>query len=137
MKQIFINLPVSDLEKSKLFYTALGFELNPLFTDKNQVSLHWSDSILIMLQTHQFANSYLKKEVINAKNQLSVSHTLPVDSALMVDELIHNALTVGGVEPVATIIEKFMYLRSIEDLDGHLWGIMYLDTEAFKSLKGR
>ena len=59
MKQIFINLPVSDLEKSKKFYQALGFSENPLFTDEEQKCMIWSDSIYIMLQSRLFSNSHL------------------------------------------------------------------------------
>lgn len=132
MKQIFINLPVNDLEKSMQFYLALGFTINPLFTDKEQKCLVWSEAIFVMLQSKQFFSSYLKKPLLDTKKYHSPSHTLPVENVEKVNEMMESGLQVGGTEPVPKLTESFMYLRSIEDLDGHLWGIMYLDVDAFK-----
>ncbi len=136
MKQIFINLPVHDLEKSMRFYLACGFTLNPLFTDKEQKCLLWSEAIYVMLQSKEFASAYLKME---GPNEIiaNVSHTLPVENAKQVDEILENALLAGGIEPVPALTEEFMYLRSIQDLDGNLWGIMHLDLAKFKALKIR
>ena len=137
MKQLFLNLPVSDVEKSMAFYLALGFSINPLFTDKGQKCLVYSDSIYLMLQSREFANSYVKKEVIDAHKSLIPSFTLPVESIEKVDEILNNGLTVGGVELVEVLKEDFMYLRSIEDFDGYMWGIMSLDLKKFKALKNK
>ena len=63
------------------------------------------------------------------------SFTLPVESLKQVNDMIENGIKAGGVEPVPTINEDFMFLRSIEDVDGYIWGIMYLDTNKFESLK--
>lgn len=135
MKQIFINIPVSDVEKSMQFYLALGFTLNPLFTDKEQKSLVWSDSIYIMLQSRQFSNSYLEKQMIDARKYQMPSFTLPVESIELVNILMDKGIKAGGLEPTSTINLEFMFLRSIEDLDGYMWGIMYLDQVKFKSIK--
>jgi len=137
MKQLFLNLPVSDVEKSMAFYLALGFTINPLFTYKDQKCLVYSDSIYLMLQSREFANSYVKREVIDAHKSLIPSFTLPVESIEKVDEMMNNGLSAGGVESVKVLREDFMYLRSIEDLDGYMWGIMCLDVEKFKGLKKR
>lgn len=136
MKQIFINLPVNDLEKSRQFYVALGFTINPLFTDEDQKCLVWSDAIYVMLQSKSFFTSYLNKPLADTKSFLTPSHTLPVESMQQVNEMMENGLQAGGLEPVPVLSESFMYLRSIEDLDGHLWGIMFLDVEKFKSMRG-
>lgn len=136
MKQIFINLPVNDLEKSVKFYVALGFTINPLFTDEDQKCLVWSDAIYVMLQSKSFFTSYLNKPLADTKSFLTPSHTLPVESMQQVNEMMENGLQAGGFEPVPVLSQSFMYLRSIEDLDGHLWGIMFLDVEKFKSLRG-
>jgi len=136
MKQLFINLPVSNLEKTMQFYVALGFALNPLFTDEDQKCMIWSDTNYIMLQSKEFFSSYLKKPLIDAKKNQSSSHTLLVESIQKVNEMIENGLKFGGIEPAPVLDEGFMYLRSIEDLDGHLWGIMYLDVNKFRSHKG-
>ena len=135
MKQVFINIPVSDLEKSTLFYLALGFTINPKFTFENQKCMVWSDAIFIMLQSKQFFNTHLNKPLVDPKKFETPSHTLPVESIQKVNELIESGLKAGGLEPIPTIDEGFMYLRSIEDLDGYLWGIMYLDEEKFKAFK--
>jgi predicted lactoylglutathione lyase len=137
MKQLFLNLPVSDVEKSMAFYLALGFTMNPLFTDKDQKCLVYSDSIYLMLQSRKFANSYVRREVIDVHKSLIPSFTLPVESIEKVDEMMNNGLTAGGIESVEVLKEDFMYLRSMEDLDGYMWGIMCLDVEKFKRLKKR
>ncbi len=135
MKQLFINLPVNDLEESMQFYFALGFIINPLFTDDDQKCMIWSNSIYLMLQSRQFSNSYLEKQKINAREYQMPSFTLPVESIELVNVMMENGIKAGGIEPVASISEDFMFLRSIEDLDGYIWGIMYLDQEIFKSKK--
>jgi hypothetical protein len=137
MNQLFINLPVSDLEKSTQFYLALGFTIQPLFTDKNQISLMWSDSIYLMLQSRDFSNSYLNKQTIDARKNQMPSFTLPVESIDLVNSMMEDGLKAGGVEPVAVIREDFMYLRSIEDVDGYIWGIMCLDVKLFQIYKRR
>jgi predicted lactoylglutathione lyase len=135
MKQLFLNLPVNDVEKSMAFYLALGFTMNPLFTDKDQKCLVYSDSFYLMLQSHAFANSYVKKEVIDVHKSLIPSFTLPVESIEKVDEMMNNGISAGGIESVEVLREDFMYLRSMEDFDGYMWGIMCLDVEKFKALK--
>ena len=137
MKQIFINIPVNDLDKSMRFYEALGFTINPLFTDEQQKCMVWSDAIYIMLQTRQFANTYLNKSTIDASKHQIPSFTLPVHSLEEVNEIMESGLMAGGKEPVAAIDEGFMYLRSIEDVDGYMWGVMCLDIEKFKALKNK
>ena len=135
MKQLFLNLPVNDVEKSMAFYLALGFTMNPLFTDKDQKCLVYSDSIYVMLQSREFANSYVEREVIDAHKSLIPSFTLPVESIEKVDEMMNNGLSAGGIESVEVLREDFMYLRSMEDFDGYMWGIMCLDVEKFRALK--
>lgn len=80
MKQIFINLPVNDLEKSMEFYYALEFTTYPPFTAENQKCMVWSDSIYIMLQSRIFSNSYFEKQKIDARKHQIRSFTLPVTS---------------------------------------------------------
>jgi uncharacterized protein len=137
VKQIFINIPVNDLDKSMRFYHALGFTINPLFTDEQQKCMLWSDVIYIMLQTRQFANTYLNKTMIDASMHQIPSFTLPVHSVEEVNQIMESGLMAGGKEPVGPIDEGFMYLRSIEDVDGYMWGVMCLDIEKFKALKNK
>ena len=137
MKQIFINIPVNDLEKSLQFYLALGFTINPLFTDSDQKCMVWSDAIFIMLQSLKFSNSYIKRSIIDIRNAQIPSFTLPVESIEKVDQLMERGINAGGLEPVKTLLEDFMYLRTIEDRDGYVWGIMYLDVAKFQSIKNK
>lgn len=136
MKQVFINLPVADLEKSKSFYAQLGFTNYPLFTGENQICMAWSELILVMLQSKLFFNLGINKSMADSKNQLSASFTLPVDNLEKVNEIIEIGLWAGGKEPIAMIDEGFMQVRTIEDIDGHIWSIIYFDKEKFKKIKG-
>ena len=135
MKQIFINLPVEDIEKSMHFYEQLGFSINMLFTDEHQKCMTWSNHIYVMLQSKSFSNSYIKKPLTNSNKQLVSTFTLPVDSDDTVNKMIESGLAAGGTEPAPMKAEEFMLLRSIEDPDGHIWGIIHLDMEKFKAFK--
>jgi predicted lactoylglutathione lyase len=136
MKQIFINLPVDNLEVSERFYLALGFTSNSLFTGESQVSMTWSESIHVMLQTRTFSNTHLSKTPIDPRKSQIPTCTLPVENRDLVDKMLAQGIQAGGVEPIPLLQEEFMYLRSIEDPDGYLWGIMYLDVDRFKSITG-
>jgi len=135
MKQIFINLPVKNLEQSMRFYTQLGFTNDPLFTDENQKCMVWSEHIYIMLQSKDFFGSWIQKPLSDTKNNTSATYTLPVESLDKVNEIIENGLKAGGTEPNPLLDEGFMQVRAIEDLDGHIWNIIYLDINKFKELK--
>ena len=135
MKQIFINLPVEDLDKSMHFYTQLGFTNYPLFTDEKQKCMAWSEQIYVMLQSKDFFGSYNKKPLVDSQNNVAATFTLPVESLDRVNEIIENGLKAGGTEPLPMLDEGFMQVRSIEDLDGYTWGIIYLDLDKFRELK--
>ena len=135
MKQIFINLPVDDLEKSKNFYTEIGFTVNTLFTFYDQICMVWSEYIYVMLQTKYFFYSGNKTQVLNLNNNSSSTFTLPVGGIKEVNELVERGLKAGGTEPNNPIDEGYMQIRTIVDLDGHTWGIIYLDLDKFSKQK--
>ncbi|MFT3704161.1 MAG: glyoxalase/bleomycin resistance/extradiol dioxygenase family protein [Agriterribacter sp.] len=137
MKQIFINLPVKDVEASMNFYTQVGFTVNPLFTFDDQKCMVWSDQIYLMLQTYEMFRSGNKKNLPDTKQNTIATFTLPVESLDSVNEIIENGLKAGGTEPTPMIDEGFMQVRNIEDLDGHIWGVIHLDIEKFKKKMGR
>lgn len=137
MKQIFINLPVKDVEASVFFYTQLGFKVNPLFSFDDQKCMVWSDQIFVMLQTLKMFESVNKKNLADPKKNTIATFTLPVESLDKVNEIVENGLKAGGIEPTPIIDEGFMQVRNIEDLDGHIWGIIYLDIDKFKEVTGR
>lgn len=135
MKQIFINLPVVDLEKSKEFYAHLGFTNYPIFTAKNQVCMMWSETILVMLQSKAFFNLGNKKQLADVSKSISATFTLPVESITRMNEIVDTALNYGSREILPLIDEGFMQVRTIEDLDGHIWAFIYLDMDKFKEIK--
>lgn len=135
MKQIFINLPVKDLFASVHFYKALGFELNPVFSFDDQKCMAWSDQILVMLQTYEMFQRGNGKPVHDPKEHSNSSFTITVESVEKMNLLVEDALQVGGLELGPMINEGFMQVRTIADLDGHIWGIIFLDMIKFNALK--
>ena len=137
MKQIFINLPVKDVLASMEFYQQLGFTVNPLFTFDDQKCMVWSEQIFVMLQTLEMFKSGNKKEIADPRKNTIATFTLPVDSLDIMNELMEKGLKAGGTESIPMIDEGFMQVRNIEDLDGHNWGIIYLDIDKFKQMTGK
>lgn len=131
-KQIFINLPVENVEKSMGFYTQLGFTNKALFSDDQQKCMVWSEHIYVMLIAQEKFTSYSKKPVAVKKNNIDAYFTLPVESLDKVHEIVENGLKAGGTEPIPMIDEGFMQIRKIEDFDGHTWDIIYLDLNKFQ-----
>lgn len=136
-EQIFINLPVENLEKSESFYLELGFSVYPLFTFNEQKCMSWGKQILLMLHSKEFLNSDYKKLLPNKNEYLTPSFSLPVESLEKVNFIAESGLRAGGKEPNPMVNEGFMQVRTIEDIDGYSWGIIYLDIEKFKKMKGK
>ncbi len=132
MKQIFINLPVEDPEKSMNFYAQLGFKNNPLFTDESQKCMVWSEEIFVMLQAKELFKSYNKKPIPDLKNQIAATFTLPVESLDSLNKIMESGLNAAGKEPNPMLDEGHMQVRTLEDLDGHTWSIIYLDLDKFR-----
>jgi hypothetical protein len=137
MKQLFINLPVKNVEASMHFYQQLGFTVNPLFTFDNQKCMVWSHQIIVMLQTYEMFNARIKKNIPDPKLNAIATFTLPVESLERVNEMVENGLIAGGTETLPMLNEGFMQVRNIEDLDGHNWDIMCLDVDKFKEITGK
>ncbi len=137
MQQIFINLPVKDVQASMDFYKQIGFTVNPLFTFDDQKCMVWSEQIFVMLQTLEMFKSGNKKEIADPRKNTIATFTLPVDSLDIMNELMEKGLNAGGTESIPMIDEGFMQVRNIEDLDGHNWGIIYLDIDKFKQMTGK
>lgn len=131
MKQVFINLPVEDVERSMNFYTQLGFTVNPVFTDDEQKCMVWSEQVYVMLMPRARFQSFSHKPLADTKNTASVYFTLRVESLERMNEIIETGLEAGGIEPIPMKDHGFMQLRRIEDLDGHFWDVIYLDMEKF------
>lgn len=129
--KIFINLPVADLQKAKSFYTTIGFTNNPQFTDETAACMVLTEEIYVMLLTHSKFNQFTTKEIGNTKQTASVINCLSVDSIEEVNVMVDKALKAGGKEPYEAKDYGFMQQRSFEDLDGHLWEVLYMDMAKF------
>jgi len=130
-KQIFINLPVTDLQRSMDFYTALGFTNNPQFSDETGKCMVWSDNIFVMLLTHEKFASFATKPIADTKSKLAGLFSLSTDSVDEVNSIVRNGLNAGGTEPNELRDYGFMQQRTIEDLDGHTWEVFYMDLSKF------
>ena len=127
---IFVNLPVADLPAAKAFYEAIGATNNPTFTDETAACMVLSDVIHVMLLTHDKFAQFTPKRIADAKETSEVLICISADSRAAVDEMTDKALAAGGREPREKQDYGFMYGRSFEDLDGHIWEPMWMDVEA-------
>ena len=129
-KMIFVNLPVADLPRSKAFYEAVGFTVNPQFTNENAAALMWSDTIVVMLLRHEFWKTFTSKAIPNARESAQVLLCVSMDSRETVDAIVADATRAGGSgDPTPTQDHGFMYGRSFEDPDGHIWETMWMDPK--------
>lgn len=131
-KQIFINLPVKDLKRSRAFFEALGYSFNEQFTDENATCLVISDTIFAMLLVEDYFKTFINKDIADTRTSTEAILALATDSREHVDELADRALASGGTEPKPPIDHGFMYTRSFQDPDGHLWEIFYMDESALE-----
>lgn len=130
-KQIFVNLPVTDLDRSMAFYEAVGFTNNPQFTNEQAAAMAWSEEIVVMLLTHDFWKTFTDRTIPDAHRSAQVLLCLGHDSRAEVDAIVARAVGAGGKrEPTPTQDHGFMYGSSFEDPDGHIWENVYMDMSA-------
>ena len=130
--QIFVNLPVQDLPRSKAFFGGLGFSFDDRFTDDNAACLVIGEGIFAMLLVEPFFRQFTKKEVADATKTTEAIVCLGVESRERVDELADTALATGGHPSNEPMEQGPMYGRSFQDPDGHLWEVVYMDEAAFQ-----
>ena len=123
---IFINLPVADLEAAKAFYSALGYTINLQFTDENASCVVVSDVIHVMLLTKPFFAGFTTRPLVDAHQATQVINCLSAQDRAAVDALVDKAVAAGGGEPMPPRDLGFMYQRSFQDLDGHLWEVVHM-----------
>jgi predicted lactoylglutathione lyase len=131
-KQIFVNLPVKDLQRSIEFFTALGYTFNPQFTDENATCMVISNEIYAMLLTEPFFKSFTNKEINDTSKTAQVIIALSSESKEEVDEWVRKAVAAGATTPKAAQDHGFMYGHGFQDLDGHLWETMWMDPSAMQ-----
>lgn len=127
-KQIFVNLPVRDLPKARGFYEAIGAVNNPLFSDETGACMVLSDTIFVMLLTHAKWAFFTRKPIVDAHRESEVMLALSAETREAVDTMVQAAAANGGKADVNPPQEHaFMYGRSFEDVDGHVWETMFMD----------
>ncbi|ARF72418.1 VOC family protein [Kitasatospora albolonga] len=129
-QMIFVNLPVKDLEVSKGFFEKLGYSINPQFTDDKAACVVISDTIFAMLLTEPRFKDFTKKDIADASGTTEVILALSADSREKVDELADAALAAGGSPANEPQDLGFMYGRSFQDPDHHIWEVIWMDPAA-------
>lgn len=128
--QIFVNLPVHDLDASMRFFRALGYDFNPQFTDDSAACLVISDVIHAMLLTHDRFGTFTPNPVCDARKQTEVLIALSMPDRETVDAIVTKAVAAGGKTYAAPRDHGFMYEHGFQDLDGHIWEVFHMDMAA-------
>jgi predicted lactoylglutathione lyase len=128
--QIFINMPVKDLNRSVEFFTWLGFTFDPRFTDKNGTCMIVAENIFVMLLTEDKFNSFTQKTIPDPAHSSEAILSLSVDSREKVDLMMDSVFKAGGKELREKQDYGWMYGRGFQDPDGHLWEVFYMDLNA-------
>jgi hypothetical protein len=127
---MFVNLPVKDLDRSVDFFTKLGFSFDPRFTDETATQMIVGDDAFVMLLVEDRFKDFTKKELVDATKQTEVIVALSAESREGVDELADKALEAGASPANDPLDMGFMYGRSFDDPDGHLWEVVWMDPSA-------
>jgi predicted lactoylglutathione lyase len=129
-RKIFVNLAVRDLEKSKDFFSTLGFEFNPKFTDDKAACMIVSEQAFVMLLTRPFFKTFTKREVCDTNQYTEGLLALSCEGRAEVDEMVKKAIAAGGQHAMDPQDHGFMYGWSFYDLDGHHWEVFWMDPKA-------
>ena len=130
-RMIFINLPVSDLKASTAFYLALGGALNPRFSGEQASPIMFSDAIGVMLLTHEHYRKFTTRPIGDARRESQALLALSVESRDAVNATLAKGAAAGGrADPNPAQDHGFMFSRSVEDPDGNVWEIMWMDPKA-------
>ena len=130
--KIFVNLPVKNLKKSIEFFTKLGYKFNPQFTDEKATCMIISKDIYAMLIVEKFFKTFIKKQIVDTSKSTEVILALTVNSRQKVDDMIKKVISAGGIETRKPQDMGWMYGRSFQDIDGHLWEMFYMDQSKIK-----
>jgi hypothetical protein len=130
MRMIFINLPVEDVETARTFYAALGFTLNPMFSDERTASMVIEENIVVMLLRRDRFQDFVTGAISDARQSTEVLNCLSAQSREEVDEMLAKALASGGKPWQPVMDQGPMYGASFQDPDGHVWEVMHMDLPA-------
>ncbi len=129
-RKMFVNLAVRDLNAAKAFFSALGFEYNPKFTDQNAACMIVSDEAYVMLLAEPFFKTFTRRELCDTSRQTEALIALSCESRAEVDDLVKKAVAAGGRDAMPEQDHGFMYARSFYDPDGHHWEVLWMDPKA-------
>ncbi|MEO6117744.1 MAG: VOC family protein [Methylotenera sp.] len=127
MTQIYINLPVKDLNQSIEFFTKLGFTFEPKFTDENATCMIIGENIFVMLLAESFFKTFTSKQLCDTKTSTEVLLALSYESRDKVNDMVRKAVKAGAKTPNAPKDLGFMYQHGFEDLDGHYWELFHME----------
>ena len=130
-RNLYVTLPVKDLDRSVGFFAALGFSFNPKFTDENATCMIVNDGTSVMLLVESYFATFTKKPLADAHAVTETLLALSLDSRAEVDDFVAKALAKGAVEYAEPKDLGFMYQRGIADLDGHQWEVFFMDESQF------
>jgi len=129
-RQIFINLPVKNLDNTIEFFTKLRFTFNPQFTDEKAACMIIGENIYAMLLVEKFFRGFIPgKNITDTKDNIEVLTAISAESREEVDKMIENATKSGGKEYRKASDYGWMYSRAFQDLDGHIWEVLYMDED--------
>jgi predicted lactoylglutathione lyase len=128
--KIFVNLPVTDLNKSIEFFNKLGFTFNKQFTDETAACMVVSEDIFVMLLTQDKFKAFTPKKICDATKSTEVLVALSCENREAVEEMVRNAVAAGGTTYNEPKDYGFMYQHGFQDLDGHIWEIIYMEPSA-------
>ena len=128
--KIFVNLPVKDLKKSLEFFTKLDFTFNPQFTDETAACMIVSEDIFVMLLTEDKFKTFTPKAICDATKSTEVLVCLSAESRDKVNDMVHKAVAAGGTTYSEPQDHGFMYGHGFQDLDGHIWELIYMEPSA-------
>ncbi|WP_367875051.1 VOC family protein [Luteolibacter sp. Populi] len=126
--QIFVNLPVKNLDASIAFFTALGFSFNPQFTDENATCMILGPNLYSMLLTHPYFAGFAPREIADSSKVCEVLVALQLESREKVDEIVSKAVAAGGATYNEPKDHGFMYQHGFTDLDGHVWEVFFMSA---------
>lgn len=124
-RQIYVNIPVKDVEKTNAFFRALGFEFNADYSNEKATCMIVWENIFVMLLQEEFFKTFIKKDLVDAKKSTEVLLCINAESKQKVDEFVELAIANGALQG-NTSDHGFMYSRSFDDLDGHTWEIVWM-----------
>jgi predicted lactoylglutathione lyase len=128
-KQIFVNLPVKNLQASIAFFEALGYKFNPQFTDEQATCMIIGENIFAMLLVEARFQTFTPKALVDAKKSTEVLVALSHDSRAEVERIVGAAIAAGGRKYAEPTDHGFMYQWGFEDLDGHIWEHFWMDPK--------